>query len=106
MLNRPKIVLGIIPAYITAPTIHFLDCAGECFNWFQGTYKTRFLVKSGSFTILEAKVNHTVFILVNIYFANLKIEPVEVLSLLIDTLESIEEIQNKDVAFGGDTVLH
>ena len=51
---------------------------------------------------MKLKTDDSVFVLINIYNANTKPEQLHTLNGLINILETLKEIQNKNVVLGGD----
>ena len=51
--------------------------------------------------LLEINIDDKLFVLMNIYNANNKLDQVKALSGLI--LDCVNDIQNKDIIFGGDS---
>ena len=58
--------------------------------------------KNGRIIILEAKIDDDVFILVNLYNANIEKDQISTLNELNDLLESLNNISDKKVIIGGD----
>ena len=56
----------------------------------------------GCILIIEVKIDHLIFMLINIYNANTKSEQLHTLNDLINILKTFEDIQNKSAALGGD----
>ena len=56
----------------------------------------------GCILIIEVKIDHLIFMLINIYNANTKSEQLHTLNDLINILKAFEDIQNKSAALGGD----
>ena len=56
----------------------------------------------GRILVIDAKVDDSVFLLINIYNANTEPEQVNTLHDLITILETFEDIQNKSVVLGDD----
>ena len=55
----------------------------------------------GRILVLEINIDDKIFVLINIYNANIKLDQVKALSGLI--LDCVNDIQNKDIIFGGDS---
>ena len=58
--------------------------------------------KKGRVLVLDARIDDTDFLLINIYNANTEKEQVNVLNELITTLSIFENIHNHNVIFAGD----
>ena len=58
--------------------------------------------KAGRFLIIEAKVENENFLLFNLYDANTESEQLSTLYDLINMLEKINDVADKNVVFGGD----
>ena len=58
--------------------------------------------KAGRFLIIEAKVENENFLLFNLYDANTESEQLSTLYDLINMLEKINDVADKNVVIGGD----
>ena len=58
--------------------------------------------KAGRFLIIEAKVENENFLLYNLYDANTESEQLSTLYDLINMLEKINDVADKNVVLGGD----
>lgn len=58
--------------------------------------------KAGRFLIIEAKVENENFLLFNLYDANTESEQLSTLYDLINMLEKINDVADKNVVLGGD----
>ena len=58
--------------------------------------------KSGRILLVEATVDDTVFVLINIYNANTESEQIETLSDLVSIIHKVKDIQSKNIVLGGD----
>ena len=58
--------------------------------------------KSGRVLLVEATIDDTVFVLINIYNANTEFEQLESLSDLVSIINKIKDIQSKNIVLGGD----
>ena len=58
--------------------------------------------KSGRILLVEATVDDTVFVLINIYNANTESEQLETLSDLVSIIDKVKDIQSKNIVLGGD----
>ena len=58
--------------------------------------------KAGRFLIIEAKVGNENFLLFNLYDANTESEQLSTLYDLINMLEKINDVADKNVVLGGD----
>ena len=58
--------------------------------------------KSGRILLVEATINDTVFVLINIYNANTESEQLEILSDLVSIINKVKDIQRKNIALGRD----
>ena len=63
---------------------------------------SKFNDKSGRVLILEVKIENEVLLLINLYNANTENEQLSTLSDLSNMLEKIDDINNKNIVFGGD----
>ena len=57
---------------------------------------------SGRILILEIKLDDTIFVLVNLYNANIEKEQLETLAVLLRLLNKIDDIHSKNIILGGD----
>ena len=58
--------------------------------------------KSGRILLVEATVDDTVFVLINIYNANTESEQLETLLDLVSIIDKVKDIQSKNIVLGGD----
>ena len=58
--------------------------------------------KSGRILLVEATIDDTVFVLINIYNANTEFEQLESLSDLVSIIDKVKDIQSKNIVLGGD----
>ena len=58
--------------------------------------------KSGRVLLVEATIDDTVFVLINIYNANTEFEQLESLSDLVSIIDKVKDIQSKNIVLGGD----
>ena len=58
--------------------------------------------KSERILLVEATINDTVFVLINIYNANTECEQLETLSDLVSIMDKVKDIQRKNIVLGGD----
>ena len=58
--------------------------------------------KSGRILLVEATVDDTVFVLINIYNANTESEQLETLLDLASIIDKVKDIQSKNIVLGGD----
>ena len=58
--------------------------------------------KSGRILIVEAKIDDTVFVLINIYNSNTESEQLETLLDLASIIDKVKDIQSKNIVLGGD----
>ena len=58
--------------------------------------------KSGRVLLVEATIDDTVFVLINIYNANTESEQLETLSDLVSIIDKVKDIQSKNIVLGGD----
>ena len=58
--------------------------------------------KSGRILLVEATIDDTVFVLINIYNTNTESEQLETLSDLVSILDKVKDIQSKNIVLGGD----
>ena len=56
----------------------------------------------GCILVIEVKIDNSVFVLINIYIANIESEQLHTLNDLINILETFEDIQNKSTVLGDD----
>ena len=56
----------------------------------------------GCILVIEVKIDNSVFVLINIYNANIESEQLHTLNDLINILETFEDIQNKSTVLGDD----
>ena len=54
--------------------------------------------------VIEAKIDDSVFVLINIYNTNTESEQLHTLNDLINILETFEDTQNKSVVLGGTLI--
>ena len=58
--------------------------------------------KSLRFLLVEVTINDTVFVLINICSVNTELKLLQTLSDLVSILDKVNDIQNKNIVFGGD----
>ena len=58
--------------------------------------------KSGRVLLVEATVDDTVFVLINIYNTNTESEQLETLLDLVSIIDKVKDIQSKNIVLGGD----
>ena len=58
--------------------------------------------KSGRILLVEATIDDTVFVLINIYNANTEFEQLESLSDLVRIIDKVKDIQSRNIVLGGD----
>ena len=58
--------------------------------------------KSGRVLLVEATIDDTVFVLINIFNANTEFEQLESLSDLVSIIDKVKDIQSKNIVLGGD----
>ena len=56
----------------------------------------------GQILLLEINIDDRLFVLINIYNANNELDQVKTLTDLSQILDCVDDIQNKDIIFGGD----
>ena len=54
------------------------------------------------FLLVEVTINDTVFVLINICSVNTELKLLQTLSDLVSILDKVNDIQNKNIVFGGD----
>ena len=58
--------------------------------------------KSGRILLVDATIDDTVFVLINIYNANTEFEQLETLSDLVSIVDKVKDIQSKNIVLEGD----
>ena len=58
--------------------------------------------KSGRILLVEATVDDTIFVLINIYNANTESEQLETLLDLVSIIDKVKDIQSENIVLGGD----
>ena len=58
--------------------------------------------KSGRILLVEATIDDTVFVLINIYNTNIESEQLEALSDLVSIIDKVRDIQSKNIVLRGD----
>ena len=73
---------------------------------YYGTKKIEVINKKcdnyGQILLLEINIDDRLFVLINIYNANNELDQVKTLTDLSQILDCVDDIQNKDIIFGGD----
>ena len=58
--------------------------------------------KSVRIVLVEATIDDTVFVLINIYNVNTESEQLQTLSELVSIIDKVKDIQSKNIVLGGD----
>ena len=76
------------------------------FNWLLWNQKIEVINKKcdyyGRILLLEINIDDRIFVLINIYNANNELDQVKTLTDLSEILDCADDIQNKNIIFGGN----